>query len=276
MGRVRFAALRLAVSAVVTLVGTGACAFGPPRDDPGAGGSPTGDAVGHGSDGGRARRPGRANESTPTGFHAGRRRGVPAADLPAGRASADVEAYLAKIGGFGPVTVDGKQSAADCAAIKKFQKRYGISPPEGRAGPTTVDVARRVGNTDHRVVPGGHGTTSFCVDLTQQTVWVMNGGKVVLGPTVTRTGMAGYRTPGRHLQGQLPQPEGVVRPVRGVAAVLAALLRRDGLPPDDDVHPQQGHRLARLRQPAAADAKAMWDLGAIGTRVYLFGRRPGT
>ena len=26
----------------------------------------------------------------------------------------------------------------------------------------------------------------------------------------------------------------------------------------------------------ASDAKAMWDLGAVGTRVYLFGRRSGT
>src|SRR3954451_1048979 len=39
-----------------------------------------------------------------------------------------VEGYLKKLGGFGPVTVNGRQSAADCAAITRFQKRYGIQP----------------------------------------------------------------------------------------------------------------------------------------------------
>ncbi|MBH0242632.1 peptidoglycan-binding protein, partial [Streptomyces cavourensis] len=33
--------------------------------------------------------------------------------------------------------VDGKQSAADCKAIQKFQKAHGITPTIGYAGPLT-------------------------------------------------------------------------------------------------------------------------------------------
>ena len=56
--------------------------------------------------------------------------------------------------GSGTVTVDGRQSAADCAAIKKFQQRYDIRPAEGRAGPTTLDVAKRLATTDVEPLQG--------------------------------------------------------------------------------------------------------------------------
>jgi peptidoglycan hydrolase-like protein with peptidoglycan-binding domain len=73
-----------------------------------------------------------------------------------------VETYLARLGGFGMITVDGKQSAADCAAIKRFQRRYGISPVDGKAGPTTASVAARLANTDmHNPSIGSHG----CINL---------------------------------------------------------------------------------------------------------------
>jgi hypothetical protein len=113
---------------------------------------------------------------------------------PQGDRQREVETYLAKLGGFGKVTVDGRQSAADCAAIKKFQQRYGISPSSGRAGPTTADVGRRLVGTDTRACQAKSSGTTFCVDLTHQTAWVMRGGRVLLGPTVVRTGKAGYPT----------------------------------------------------------------------------------
>ena len=43
-----------------------------------------------------------------------------------------------------PIVVDGQQTPADCATIVAFQKRFGISPSKGRAGPTTADVAMAV------------------------------------------------------------------------------------------------------------------------------------
>lgn len=112
---------------------------------------------------------------------------------PQGEYQKAVEQALASLGGYGTVTVDGKQSAADCAAIKKFQKRFDIRPYNGKAGPMTRSVSQRLVKSTASRCAAGSGLTA-CVDLTNQTVWIMNGGKIVYGPTVTRTGMAGYPT----------------------------------------------------------------------------------
>src|SRR4051794_21262079 len=118
-----------------------------------------------------------------------------AARCQAGPHQRAVEGYLARLGGFGTVTVDGRQSAADCAAIVRLQQRYGIKTATGLAGPTPRNVARRLADTDTAACRApGRGLT-VCVDLTRQTVWAMRGGAVVLKPTVTRTGMKGYATP---------------------------------------------------------------------------------
>src|SRR5206468_10484838 len=92
----------------------------------------------------------------------------------------------------------GQQSAADCAAIRAFQRRYGISPAQGRATSTTADVARRIaasGTAAEQARCGAGAGLTVCVDLTLQTVWAVRDGAVVLGPTVTRTGKRGYQTP---------------------------------------------------------------------------------
>jgi len=92
-----------------------------------------------------------------------------AAGCATGKYQKSVEYWLNKIGGFGKLSVDGKQSAGDCAAIKKFQQRFGIQPAQGLAGPTTFDVARRLGSTNVAACKAGKSGFTFCVDLTQQT-----------------------------------------------------------------------------------------------------------
>ncbi len=66
--------------------------------------------------------------------------------------------------------VDGRQSAADCRAIRAFQVRQGIKPAIGFAGPVT------------------------CVDLSRQLMWVQKGRTAVFGAVPIRSGRAGYRT----------------------------------------------------------------------------------
>jgi hypothetical protein len=206
MKRVRFAARAVGL-AVVVLVGVGACAQGPQGDGSGVA-APAPVAVTDEASGAGApptpEQPTTSPSATPSRTATpkpGRTTPKPAtpdpsksAGCPQGEQQRAVETYLSRLGGFGTLSVDGRQSAADCAAIKKFQLRYGISPASGRAGPTTYDVAKRLAGTDTGRCRAGSGTT-FCVDLTRQTVWAMRGGKVVMGPTVTRTGMAGYATP---------------------------------------------------------------------------------
>jgi peptidoglycan hydrolase-like protein with peptidoglycan-binding domain len=200
----------------------------------------------------------------------------PSHGCPVGESQRAVETALAALGGFGPVTVDGRQSAADCKAIKKFQRRYGISPAEGRAGPTTAGVAKRLAATKTDRCDAGEGLT-FCIDLTRQTVWAMRDGEVVMAPTVTRTGMAGgYQTPaGRYEVNwrnvkEWSNPYEVWLPywqhfVGGMGFHETTTYIHDGS--------IGSHGCVNL---LPADARLLWELGEVGTAVHVFGRRPGT
>jgi lipoprotein-anchoring transpeptidase ErfK/SrfK len=278
MGRLRVVT-RLTAVAVVTLVGAGACAFESQRDQAGAGRlrevADVATATGASASPGPTERV-VLTAMTQTGkVTTAPRVSKAAAGCATGEYQRDVEKYLAKLGGFGKIKVDGKQSAADCAAIKKFQQRYGIRPAEGRAGPTTRSVARRLASTDTRKCKTGKGTT-LCIDLTLQTVWAMRDGKVVMAPTVTRTGMRGYRTPAGtykvnlHKRKEWSNPYHVWLPywqrfVRGIGFHETTTYLHDGS--------IGSHGCVNLLH---ADAVKLWGIGKVGTRVYVFGRRPGT
>ncbi|WP_320068166.1 L,D-transpeptidase family protein [Micromonospora sp. RTGN7] len=293
MRQLRFTA-RVVALAVVTLVGVGACT---PDRQAGPGGRGGGHAqagsveqetgAGGSSDSDQRTRP--KPTPTPTRTKAKpkpkptrtpapeRSTSSPARPVgcPQGEHQRAVETYLARLGGFGRVTVDGRQSAADCAAIKKFQQRYDIRPVAGRAGPTTFDVAKRLATTDVRRCKAGSGTT-FCIDLTRQTTWAMRGGKVVWGPTVTRTGMSGYATPAgtfkinyRNLK-EWSDPYEVWLPywqhfTQGMGYHQTTTY----------LHEKSigSHGCVNL---LPSDARRAWELGKVGSRVVLFGRRPGT
>jgi lipoprotein-anchoring transpeptidase ErfK/SrfK len=193
-----------------------------------------------------------------------------------GRYQKQVEGYLKKLGRFGTVTVDGKQSAADCAAIKKFQSRYGIKPVAGLAGPTTYGVAKRLANTSTSKCKARKSRTTICVDLTHQTVWVMKSGKVSVRPTVTRTGMKGYRTPAgaykinKRTKKEWSNPYKVWMPywqrfVGGVGLHQTTTYLHDGW--------RGSHGCVNL---LPSDAKQLYGIGRIGMSVKVFGRRPGT
>lgn len=83
--------------------------------------------------------------------------------------------YQSKVEKFLGRPVDGRQSAADCAAIKAFQTKYGISPNIGYAGPVTWGVMdlmnkqKAAGSNPNKA--GNCPTTKgriACVDLTRQ------------------------------------------------------------------------------------------------------------
>jgi hypothetical protein len=299
MKRVRFT-VRMVALAVVTLVGAGACAFDPQTDPGGRGGGlaqagsaeqGTGASGAPGPDqrtGPTAAPPKPTRSATPkpvtttstTPRPATSTSGRPAtptspAGCPQGERQRDVETYLARLGGFGTLTVDGRQSAADCAAIKRFQRRYGIQPAEGRAGPTTYDVAKRLAGTDVRDCRAGRGTT-FCVDLTRQTMWVMRAGKVVMGPTVTRTGMAGYATPAGRYEINYRNVKEWSNPYEVWLPYWQHFTRGMGFHQTTTyLHNTSigSHGCVNLLPD---DAVRAWELGRVGSTVVLFGRRPGT
>ena len=199
-----------------------------------------------------------------------------AAGCATGKYQKQVEGYLKKLGGYGKVTVDGEQSAADCAAIKKFQKRFGIQPVAGLAGPTTNDVAKRLASTKTSACKAKKTGITFCVDLTHQTTWVMKNKKVYVKPTVTRTGMKDYRTPtgtftiNKRTKKEWSDPYEVWLPywqrfVGGRGFHQTTTYLHDKW--------RGSHGCANL---LPQDAKRYWSIGKIGSRVKVFGRRPGT
>jgi hypothetical protein len=200
---------------------------------------------------------------------------VAASGCPQGEYQRAVETYLARLGTFGRVIVDGRQSATDCAAIKKFQQRYDIRPVQGRAGPLTHDVSKRLATTNVKDCRAGSGVT-FCIDLTRQTTWVMRNGTVVVPPTVTRTGMRGYATPtgtykiNKRNVKEWSDPYEVWLPywqrfVGGIGFHQTTTYLHD-----KSIGSHGCINLLRY------DAKRFWDWGKIGYRVKVFGHRPGT
>jgi lipoprotein-anchoring transpeptidase ErfK/SrfK len=201
---------------------------------------------------------------------------APVASCSTGKYQKQVEGYLAKLGGYGAVTIDGKQSAADCAAIKKFQTRFGIRPAAGRADATTNDVGQRLVATDTAACKPKKTGIEFCVDLTHQTTWVMKDGKVYRPPTITRTGKKGYATPAgtftinKRTKKEWSDPYHVWLPYwqrfiggRGFHQTTTY------------IHDKSigSHGCVNL---LPADAQAYWNIGKLGMTVKVFGRRPGT
>jgi lipoprotein-anchoring transpeptidase ErfK/SrfK len=282
------AVVRHAVVAVVVMVGAGACAFEPRGDRTEAPPSSAADAPtganaspGPGQGGGTAEpvagapSPPLASPKPPSPKPSTNAKPPDTGGCPQGDRQREVETYLARLGGFGTVTVDGRQSPADCTAIKKFQQRYGISPAEGKAGPTTADVARRLADTRTGQCPTGTGTT-ICINLTLQTVWVIRDGSVVMSPTVTRTGMSGYATPAgtftiiRKNIKEWSNPYNVWLPYWQQFYGGMGFHETTTYIHDMSIG---SHGCVNLLH---ADAVKLWGLAGVGTRVSSFGRRSGT
>ncbi|WP_420118372.1 L,D-transpeptidase family protein [Micromonospora sp.] len=288
---------RVVALAMVMLVGAGGCASVPQADPGGTGGglAPVGSAeqvTGAGASSlpdqltGSDTKPRHREKPQPKvrasktpKASTGRRPRVPQKSnqtrCQVGEHQREVETYLARLGGFGTVTVDGRQTDADCATIKKFQQRYDIRPAEGRAGPLTLDVAKRLATTDVKRCSAGSGTT-FCVDLTRQTTWVMRDGKVVAKPTVTRTGMAGYATPAGTYKVSLRNLKEWSNPYEVWLPYWQRFNGGIGFHETTTYLHNAGigsHGCVNLLH---ADAVRWWELGKVGSRVVLVGRRPGT
>jgi hypothetical protein len=93
--------------------------------------------------------------------------------------------------------VDGKQSAADCVAIRKLQQQLNIDPADGRATAQThglllVREARKNPNAAGQCPVRSYSVT--CVDLRRQLLWVQVGRKVTFAPVPIRSGIRGLET----------------------------------------------------------------------------------
>ncbi|GAA2069850.1 L,D-transpeptidase family protein [Streptomyces albiaxialis] len=201
----------------------------------------------------------------------------------AGRAAAACEAdtgpYQRELERHLRLPVDGRQSEADCRAIRAFQQRHKI-PATGTADVVTYrTVLVQQARTSPRARAGCPRRTHrvVCVDLDRQILWVHTGrtGKLVLSPVPVRTGRQGQETRGgwhkifrrvRHERSRLydNEPMPYAQYFDGGQALHGTerYLYRSG-----------SAGCVNLRLP---DAAALWRLLRVGDRVYVFGVKPGT
>ncbi|SDK73518.1 L,D-transpeptidase family protein [Streptomyces indicus] len=171
---------------------------------------------------------------------------------------------------------DGRQSARDCAAIRKFQRAQGIRPAIGFAGPVTWARMRRLTAVrDPKVLrqcpPRPYRIA--CVDLGRQLMWVQKGGKAIFGPVPVRSGKRS--TPTRtgwhkvywkhknHFSTLFRTPMPYSQFFSGGQA-FHAIYGSVYNPPGSPGCVNLSYR----------DAKRLWTKLYKGDRVYVWGRRP--
>ncbi|KAF5995400.1 L,D-transpeptidase family protein [Streptomyces sp. WAC00263] len=174
--------------------------------------------------------------------------------------------------------VDGKQSKGDCAAIRAFQKKQGIKPNTGFAGPVTWGWMRLLSARKNPNAAGKCPVRSYrvaCVDLTRQLTWVQKGKKVLWGPVPMRSGRAGYRTRTgwfkiywkhkNHWSTLYNTPMPYSQFFSGGEAFHAIY--------GSVYDPNGSYGCVNLR---LADARSLWNVTKANDRVYAWGRRAGT
>ncbi|MET7680085.1 L,D-transpeptidase [Streptomyces sp. NPDC005423] len=172
---------------------------------------------------------------------------------------------------------DGRQSAADCRAVRAFQLREGIKPSSGFAGPVTWARMQLRGARKNPNAAGRCPVRSYqvaCVDLDRQLTWVQRGRKVVFGPVPVRSGrnahptrLGWHRIYWKHKNHwstlyNSPMPYAQFFD-KGIAfhAVYGSLYTSVGS--WGCVNLQFG------------DARALWNVLRNGDRVYVWGHRSG-
>ncbi|MCX5584898.1 L,D-transpeptidase family protein [Streptomyces erythrochromogenes] len=178
--------------------------------------------------------------------------------------------------------VDGRQSAADCTAVRAFQTKHGISPAQGYAGPLTWQAMitmlaqRAAGSAPNRAgdCPVDRGRIA-CVDLTRQLSWIQDGATLRYGPVPVRTGKDGTETR-TGLKRIYHRSIDHWSTVYNVSMPYAQFF--DGgiafhSTAKSMWNPPGSGGCVNMR---SADAKAYWNLLGKGEDVYVYGRKPGT
>jgi lipoprotein-anchoring transpeptidase ErfK/SrfK len=208
--------------------------------------------------------------------------GAAAAPAQAASCSTSTGPYQKQAEKFLGLKVDGRQSAADCKAIRGFQSQQGITPTIGYAGPVTwramdainkQKAAARNPNAAGKC-PVNKGRIA-CVDLSRQLSWIQDGKTVKYGPVPIRSGRDGYETRTglkrvyyrsiNHYSTIYHVPMPYSQFFDGGIAFHSVNLSMSA--------PPGSHGCVNMRK---ADAKSYWGLLKKGSNVFVYGRKPGT
>lgn len=179
-------------------------------------------------------------------------------------------------------TADGRQSAADCKAIRAFQSQHGITPTIGYAGPitwrtmNTMLQQRAAGKNPNKAgkCPTNKGRIA-CVDLTRQLSWIQDGKKLVYGPVPVRTGKNGTetRTGLKKIYWRSINHWSTIYKVRMPHSQFFDGGQAFHSVTKSMYNPPGSGGCVNMRP---ADAKAYWNKLRNGDDVYVYGRKPGT
>ncbi|MGW1166598.1 L,D-transpeptidase family protein [Streptomyces sp. NPDC002550] len=204
---------------------------------------------------------------------------VPLADA-VGKATCSKQAgpYQRQVEKWLKLKVDGKQSAADCKAVRAFQLKYKIKPAIGFAGPVTWSTmmlvsARKNPNAARKCPVRSYKVA--CVDLDRQLTWVQKGSEVEFGPVPMRSGRTGHLTRKgwhtiywrhkNHWSTLYDQPMPYAQFFDGGEAFHAVY---------GSIYTTVGsYGCVNL---TLGDAARLWDVLKKGDHVYVWGKRPGT
>lgn len=176
-------------------------------------------------------------------------------------------------------TVDGRQSAADCAAVRDFQVAHKLHRRDGYAGletyrQTQVEQARKQPNAAGKCPVRTYRVV--CVDMTRQLLWTQTRNKVGFGPVATRTGRYGQETrTGWHRIFRRVRDD-VSRLYDNAPMPYAQYFDRGQALHGHPGNLYDGGGSAGCVNLRLDHARELWKLLGIGDKVYVWGRKPGT
>ncbi|MEU6992092.1 L,D-transpeptidase [Streptomyces sp. NPDC046465] len=173
--------------------------------------------------------------------------------------------------------VDGRQSTADCVAIRRLQQRLGIRPADGRATLRTyrLVVADRIRRNPaaRRACPVRPYRVT-CVDLNRQILWAQSGKRLVFDPVPIRSGRDGLETR-LGWQRIYWKSRDHYSTIYHVAMPYAQFFNGG-----QALHGTRSDLFssgsAGCVNMAMSDAARLYDLLMKGDRLYLWGTKPGT
>lgn len=174
---------------------------------------------------------------------------------------------------------DGRQSTADCEAIRRFQRRRHVEPADGYAGLATYRfmlVAEAGENPDPRHRCPVRRSRVVCVDLDRQLLWVRRGRTLLVKPVPIRSGRDGEETRSGPHRIYLRKRHEVSRLYDNAPMPYAQYFSGGqalhGTPHDLFTGPGSAG-CVNLRLP---DAARLWRTLRAGDLVYVWGSRNGT
>ncbi|MFJ5550618.1 L,D-transpeptidase family protein [Streptomyces sp. NPDC093225] len=202
-----------------------------------------------------------------------------AAPAPAAACNARTGPYQRPMEEYLGRPVDGRESVADCEAIRAFQEKQGLELADGYADlvtfrTMTVLKARKDPNAAGHCPVRDFRVT--CVDLDRQVLWVQDGEDVVFDVVPIRSGRDTEET-------RLGWHEVYWRDKDHVSTIYnnSPMPYSQFFDEGQAIHGRlddlyDGGGSAGCVNLALDDAKALWDLLDLEDQVYVWGAKPGT